>query len=68
MSPCERSDDGRRKWVEVVTLDGGEEDAVVAGRWRRFLQIGGGWKGGEAPMDLVEKACGAQLTQDRGNR
>jgi hypothetical protein len=25
-------------------------------------------EGGEAPMDLVKKACGAQLTQDRGNR
>jgi hypothetical protein len=51
-----------------VALGGGEEDAVVAGHRRRSLQLGGGWKGGEAPMDLKEKAYGVELTSDREKR
>jgi hypothetical protein len=59
-----RGDDKRRKRVEVVALGCGKEDVVVAEPRRRFLQIGGGWKWGQAPVDLKEKACGAELTQD----
>jgi hypothetical protein len=46
----------------VVAVGGGNEDAVVAGHRRRSLQLRGGWKGSEAPVDLKEKACGAELT------
>jgi hypothetical protein len=58
MSPCERVDDGRHNRVEALALGGDEEDAVATGHRRRSLHLGGGWKGGEAPVDLKERHTG----------
>jgi hypothetical protein len=63
-----RRDDERHKRVEAVALGSGEEDAVVAGRRRSSLQLEGGWKGDDTPVDLKEKVCEAKLTSDHGKR